>query len=199
IDCPPELRGGLDALLARTVVVDDLRSAIELCHVRSELRAVTRSGDLAGSGWVVGGSGRAPSTLEVQAAIDASRADLDRAVRRSEELSAALAGALAEQAARAEVAEQTLAALNESDAAMSAVYEQLGRLGQAARAAHAESERLAAQRTNAETERDTARREVVELEERLRLAEQEQSDAGADPGTDSTAVDREVAAAALAE
>ncbi|CCW10653.1 MULTISPECIES: chromosome segregation protein SMC [Rhodococcus] len=199
IDCPPELRGGLDALLARTVVVDDLRSAIELCHVRPELRAVTRSGDLAGSGWVVGGSGRAPSTLEVQAAIDASRADLDRAVRRSEELSAALAGALAEQAARAEVAEQTLAALNESDAAMSAVYEQLGRLGQAARAAHAESERLAAQRTNAETERDTARREVVELEERLRLAEQEQSDAGADPGTDSTAVDREVAAAALAE
>ncbi|AKE89728.1 chromosome segregation protein SMC [Rhodococcus aetherivorans] len=199
IDCPPELRGGLDALLARTVVVDDLRSAIELCHVRPELRAVTRSGDLAGSGWVVGGSGRAPSTLEVQAAIDASRADLDRAVRRSEELSAALAGALAEQAARAEVAEQTLAALNESDAAMSAVYEQLGRLGQAARAAHAESERLAAQHTNAETERDTARREVVELEERLRLAEQEQSDAGADPGTDSTAVDREVAAAALAE
>ncbi|MGX7731356.1 chromosome segregation protein SMC [Rhodococcus sp. 2H158] len=199
IDCPPELRGGLDALLARTVVVDDLPSAIELCHVRPELRAVTRSGDLAGSGWVVGGSGRAPSTLEVQAAIDASRADLDRAVRRSEELSAALAGALAEQAARAEVAEQTLAALNESDAAMSAVYEQLGRLGQAARAAHAESERLAAQRTKAETERDTARREVVELEERLRLAEQEQSDAGADPGTDSTAVDREVAAAALAE
>ncbi|NGP09153.1 chromosome segregation protein SMC [Rhodococcus sp. 14C212] len=199
IDCPAELRGGLDALLARTVVVDDLPSAIELCHVRPELRAVTRSGDLAGSGWVVGGSGRAPSTLEVQAAIDASRADLDRAVRRSEELSAALAGAQAEQAARAEVAEQTLAALNESDAAMSAVYEQLGRLGQAARAAHAESERLAAQRTNAETERDTARREVVELEERLRLAELEQSDAGDDPGTDSTAVDREVAAAALAE
>ncbi|AXY51840.1 chromosome segregation protein SMC [Rhodococcus ruber] len=199
IDCPPELRGGLDALLARTVVVDDLPSAIELCHVRPDLRAVTRSGDLAGSGWVVGGSGRAPSTLEVQAAIDASRTDLDRAVRRSEELSAALAGALAEQAARAEVAEQTLAALNESDAAMSAVYEQLGRLGQAARAAHAESERLAAQRTRAETERDTARREVVELEERLRLAEQEQGDDGADPGTDATALDREVAAAALAE
>src|SRR5690606_7745556 len=104
-----------------------------------DLRAVTRGGDLAGAGWVVGGSHRAPSTLEIQAAIDTSRAGLEQAERRSEELAAALAGALAEQAERAEHVEQTLAALNESDAAMSAVYEQLGRLGQAARTAHAES------------------------------------------------------------
>ncbi|MGN0041738.1 chromosome segregation protein SMC [Rhodococcus sp. (in: high G+C Gram-positive bacteria)] len=199
VDCPPDLRGALDALLARTVVVDDLDAAAHVCAQRPDLRAVTRGGDLAGSGWVIGGSDRAPSTLEIQAAIDTSRDGLDRAVRRSEELAAALAGALTEQKDRAEHVEQTLAALNESDAAMSAVYEQLGRLGQVARNAHAESERLAAQRSAAEKERDTAREKLVELEERLRLAEDEQSGTGDGSGTDSTAAEREMTAAALAE
>lgn len=198
VECPAGLRGALDALLARTVVVDDLAAAAEVCARRPDLRAVTRGGDLAGSGWVIGGSDRAPSTLEIQAAIDTSRAALDRAVRRSEELSAALAGALTEQKDRAEHVEQTLAALNESDAAMTAVYEQLGRLGQVARTAHAESERLSAQRSAAERERDTAREKLVELEERLRLAEDEQS-GGDGSGTDSTAAEREMTAAALAE
>lgn len=198
LDCPAHLRGGLDGLLARTVVVDDLDAAVELSVRRPDLRAVTRGGDLAGAGWVIGGSDRAPSTLEIQAEIDASHKRLDEATRRSEELSAALAGALVEQAERAEYAEQTLAALNESDAAMSAIYEQLGRLGQAARNARAESDRLAAQRAQAEAERDAARAKVVELEERLRLAEDDAGDGDA-AGTEHTAAEREAAAAALAE
>src|SRR5699024_10596352 len=119
VECPADLRGGVDGLLARTVVVDDLPTALGVCAARPDLRAVTRGGDLAGACWVVGGSHRAPSTLEIQAAIDTSRAGLEQAERRSEELAAALAGALAEQAERAEHVEQTLAALNESDAAMS--------------------------------------------------------------------------------
>ncbi|MDC3725028.1 chromosome partition protein [Rhodococcus rhodochrous] len=199
VECPADLCGGVDGLLARTVVVDDLPTALGVCAARPDLRAVTRGGDLAGAGWVVGGSHRAPSTLEIQAAIDTSRAGLEQAERRSEELAAALAGALAEQAERAEHVEQTLAALNESDAAMSAVYEQLGRLGQAARTAHAESGRLAAQRTEAEKERDAAREKLVELEERLRLAEDDSAGSSDGAGTDHTAAEREMAAAALAE
>ncbi|BDB60106.1 chromosome segregation protein SMC [Rhodococcus sp. RDE2] len=199
VECPADLRGGVDGLLARTVVVDDLPTALGVSAARPDLRAVTRGGDLAGAGWVVGGSHRAPSTLEIQAAIDTSRAGLEQAERRSEELAAALAGALAEQAERAEHVEQTLAALNESDAAMSAVYEQLGRLGQAARTAHAESGRLASQRTEAEKERDAAREKLVELEERLRLAEDDSAGSSDGAGTDHTAAEREMAAAALAE
>ena len=199
VECPADLCGGVDGLLARTVVVDDLPTALGVCAARPDLRAVTRGGDLAGAGWVVGGSHRAPSTLEIQAAIDTSRAGLEQAERRSEELAAALAGALAEQAERAEHVEQTLAALNESDAAMSAVYEQLGRLGQAARTAHAESGRLASQRTEAEKERDAAREKLVELEERLRLAEDDSAGSSDGAGTDHTAAEREMAAAALAE
>ncbi|WP_237171861.1 chromosome segregation protein SMC, partial [Prescottella equi] len=142
VHCPESLRTAVDALLDRVAVVDSLDAATELVCRQPSLRAVTRDGDLVGTGWVTGGSDRRPSTLEVQAAIDASTSALEAAERRSEELAAALAGALAEQADRAEVAEQALAALHESDANMSAVYEQLGRLGHVVRAAHAESERL---------------------------------------------------------
>ena len=71
---------------------------------------------------------------------------------------AALSGALAEQAARQDAAEQALAALNESDAAISAIYEQLGRLGQDARAADDEWQRLIQQRDELEAGRDADRR-----------------------------------------
>ncbi|MCQ4119301.1 chromosome segregation protein SMC [Rhodococcus tibetensis] len=200
IECPVELRTGLSALLTGVVVVDSIDDAVEVVDSAPHLRAVTRDGDLLGAGWISGGSDRQPSTLEVQAAIDNSVSDLARAERRSEELSAALAGALTEQAARQENAEQALAALNESDAAMSAIYERLGRLGQAARAAHAESDRLTRQREKAESGREETVAALAELEERLRLAEEDSSPAGTESGgSESTSYEREMAAAALAE
>ncbi len=200
VHCPESLRTAVDALLDRVAVVDSLDAATELVCRQPSLRAVTRDGDLVGTGWVTGGSDRRPSTLEVQAAIDASTSALEAAERRSEELAAALAGALAEQADRAEVAEQALAALHESDANMSAVYEQLGRLGHVVRAAHAESERLLAQRAKAESGREETLAALAELEERLRRAEDEQSGAAADSGsTAPTDFEREAAAAALTE
>ncbi|XVA00501.1 chromosome segregation protein SMC [Prescottella equi] len=200
VHCPESLRAAVDALLDRVAVVDSFDAATELVCRQPSLRAVTRDGDLVGTGWVTGGSDRRPSTLEVQAAIDASTSALEAAERRSEELAAALAGAVAEQADRAEVAEQALAALHESDANMSAVYEQLGRLGHVVRAAHAESERLLAQRAKAESGREETLAALVELEERLRRAEDEQSGAAADSGgTAPTDFEREAAAAALTE
>ncbi|WP_337456120.1 chromosome segregation protein SMC [Prescottella sp. D32] len=200
VHCPESLRAAVDALLDRVAVVDSLDAATEIVCRQPSLRAVTRDGDLVGTGWVTGGSDRRPSTLEVQAAIDASTSALEAAERRSEELAAALAGAVAEQANRAEVAEQALAALHESDANMSAVYEQLGRLGHVVRAAHAESERLLAQRAKAESGREETLAALAELEERLRRAEDEQSGAAADSGsTAPTDFEREAAAAALTE
>ncbi|PRC51836.1 hypothetical protein C6A85_62020, partial [Mycobacterium sp. ITM-2017-0098] len=81
------------------------------------------------------GSDRKPSTLEIASAVDKARSELVDAERQTGELIAALSGALAEQSARQDAAEQALAALNESDSAIAAIYEQLGRLGQDARAA----------------------------------------------------------------
>ncbi|MDH6678531.1 chromosome segregation protein [Rhodococcus sp. LBL1] len=201
VDCPDTVRAGVAALLGGVAVVDSLSAGVALVAAVSGVGAVTRDGDLVGPGWIAGGSDRRPSTLEVQAAIDASVIALADAERRAEELSAALAGAVAEQGDRAEVADQTLAALHESDATMAAVYEQLGRLGHVVRGARAESERLVAQRAEAEGGRGETLASLAELEERLRRAEEEQPGGDSSdiaPG-DTTDVEREMAAAALAE
>src|SRR4029077_5423787 len=67
---------------------------------------------------------------------------------------------------------QALAALNESDTAISAMYEQLGRLGQEARTAEEEWNRLLRQREELEAGRAQTVEEVTELETRLRNAQE---------------------------
>ncbi|MCX4094066.1 AAA family ATPase [Nocardia sp. alder85J] len=201
VDCPAELWGAIATLGAETVVADDLTVVAAVLAVDPGLRVVTRDGDLAGSGWLVGGSDRAPSQLEVQAEIDTARAELESWQRQAEELEAALSGALDEQRDRKDSADQALLALHESDQSMVATYDRLGRLGEAARVARSDSERLVAQRDDAETARDENLTRLAELEDRLRHAESEQSelDSHADAGTETAGQQREDAAAALAE
>ncbi|MHC9297333.1 chromosome segregation protein SMC [Mycobacterium sp. LTG2003] len=172
VSVPDRLRGAVSAMLAGVAVVRDMPAGLHLVSTRPELRAVTTEGDLVGAGWVSGGSDRKPSTLEIASEIDKARAELEAAERQTGELAAALAGALAEQSARQDAAEQALAALNESDAAISAIYEQLGRLGHDARGAEDEWQRLIKQRDELEVGRTKTVEELVELENRLRNAEQ---------------------------
>ncbi|WP_054814308.1 chromosome segregation protein SMC [Nocardia arizonensis] len=202
VDCPDDMRGAVAALTAGVAVVDDLTAAADLLAARPDLRVVTREGDLAGSGWVLGGSDRAPSRLEIQADIDAAAAELSASQRRAEELEAALSGALDEQADRKDAVDQALLALHESDQALLAIYDRLGRLGHAARSARADSERLAAQRDDAEAGREESLTALAELEDRLRAVELEQgadSDGSGGAGTEAAGRAREEAAAALAE
>jgi chromosome segregation protein len=182
IDAPDRLQGALTAMLTGVAVVDDLAAALELVAARPGLRAATRDGDLVGAGWVDGGSDRKPSTLEITGAIETARTELATAEKQVAELTAALAGALAEQSNRQDSAEQALAALNESDAAMSAIYEQLGRLGQEVRVAEEEWRRLQAQRDELEAGRAQAVQELGDLESRLRAAQETQAVVEASPG-----------------
>jgi chromosome segregation protein len=181
IETPPRLRGAMTAMLSGVAVVNELAEALDLVAGRPQLRAVTLDGDLVGAGWVSGGSDRKPSTLEITSEIDKARSELAAAETQVAELSAALSGALTEQAARQDSAEQALAALNESDTAISAMYEQLGRLGQDARASDDEWNRLLHQREELEAGRAQTLEEVVELETRLRNAEETQHVHKADP------------------
>jgi len=172
VEVPTRLRGALVAMLSGVAVVGGLSEAMNLVAAQPRLRAVTRDGDLVGAGWVSGGSDRKPSTLEITSEIAKARAELTAAETQTSELVAALSGAMSEQAARQDSAEQALAALNESDAAISAIYEQLGRLGQDARAADEEWRRLMRQREELETGRAETLGELGELETRLSNVEQ---------------------------
>ncbi|GAA2488334.1 AAA family ATPase [Nocardia seriolae] len=200
VDCPANLRAAITALTAGIAVADDLATAARVIAERPELRVVTREGDLTGSGWVLGGSDRAPSQLEVQAEIDSAKQELESWQRQAEELEAALAGALAEQTDRKEAVDHALLALHESDQALVAIYDRLGRLGHSARTAQKECDRLLAQRADAETGREDTLAKLAELEDRLRHAESEQAEMDPEAaGTETAGYAREEAAAALAE
>ena len=185
IEAPSRLQGAMSAMLADVAVVRDLGAGLDLVAARPTLRAVTLDGDLVGPGWVSGGSDRKPSTLEIASEIDKARGELAAAEKLVGELTAALAGALDEQSNRQDAAEQALAALNESDAAISAIYEQLGRLGSEARAAEDDWRRQVAQRGELEAGRVQTVEELTELENRLSAAQ----DIGA--VVDPTPVDRQ--------
>ena len=172
VEAPPRLQGAMTAMLSGVAVVSDLSSALDLVAARPQLRAVTADGDLVGAGWVSGGSDRKPSTLEIASEVEKARRELAESEKQTGELSAALSGALTEQASRQDAAEQALAALNESDAAISAIYEQLGRLGQDARATDDEWQRLIQQRNELEAGRANTVEELSELEQRLHNAQQ---------------------------
>ncbi len=181
VEAPAKLQGAMAALLSGVAVVGDLAAALDLVAARPRLRAVTSDGDLVGAGWLIGGSDRKPSTLEIASEIEKARVELAAAESQVEQLSAALSGALGEQAARQDAAEQALAALNESDAAIAAVHEQLGRLGQDARSSDEEFRRLVRQRDELETGRAHTVEKLGELETRLHNAEQDQPTSAVEP------------------
>jgi chromosome segregation protein len=168
VKAPDSLAVALHRALDRVAVVADLDAALKLVTAEPGIRAVTADGDVLAADHAVGGSGAAgQSMIEVQAAVDEAEAELDAAQQRIVALAAALEGARAEEAARAEDVANALAALNESDAQLAAVAERLGRLGQAARSAAAEADRVQAQRATVEATRDQTLAALADLEERL--------------------------------
>jgi len=161
------------ALLADVVVVADLATARVVVAAHPHLTAVTRGGDLLGSARATGGSASAPSTLELQAALDDARARVADAVAAAERTRFALAAAGDAQAAAQERHDATLERLHESDAALAAVAEQLGHLGSAARAARGEAERAQAALDAAGQRLASDQAELADLAHRLNQAEQD--------------------------
>ncbi|MGH3941922.1 MAG: chromosome segregation protein SMC, partial [Pseudonocardiaceae bacterium] len=171
VQAPEFLRPALYRLLECTAVVDTLAAARELVGAQPTVRAVTIDGDVLGADWAHGGSGRSQSVIEVQSAVDDAETRLAELQTRIKRLAAELEGAGSNEAALAEDVENTLAALHESDAQLSAVAEQLGRLGATARAASAEADRLHRQRDGVEERRAGVLTSLAELEERLRVVQ----------------------------
>ena len=75
---PAAAAAAVHGLLASTAVVDGLDSAAGLIGERPGLTAVTLAGDVFTALTVTGGSAKAPSLLEVQAAVDDAASRLAR-------------------------------------------------------------------------------------------------------------------------
>lgn len=137
-------------LLSRTAVVPDTEAAGALVASRGELTAVTGAGDVFTAVSVTGGSAKAPSLLEVKAAVDDADKQLSAVTAAIEQNRFALAAAEARRAEAQEQADVALDKLHESDARLAAVAERLGHLNSVLRSAVGESDRLAASQARAE-------------------------------------------------
>ena len=167
----PELLIALQSRLAGIVLVEDLAAAARAAD--AGLTAATREGDVIGPHVAYGGSGEAPSLIELQSAVDEAATSLEAVQHSLERTRFELAAALDAQREATEVAEAALSRLHESDARLAAVAEQLGLLGQAARAATAEADRLAMAEQAALEALASDEATLADLEERLVAAEAE--------------------------
>jgi len=171
VRAPEALRPAVERALEKLAVVDDLPAARTL--VAMGLRAATREGDVLGTDWAIGGSGRAQSTIEVQAAVDEAQDKLGAAERTLEHSSAALAGARAEQQTRRNEVGELKEQLNEAKVRRARSGERINRLKAAVRSSEAEVERISAQRVKLEQAREDAVGKLAELEERLAAVQEE--------------------------
>ncbi len=172
----------LERALHDVVLVDGLAAARDLVAAHPELRAVTPDGDVVGAYAAAGGSAKAQSYIEVQAAVDEARSQRSIAETRLSTLQAQLSAARDEVAARKDTVAAADAGRKAADTARNAAARKLAELGAAARSARAEADRLGAARSKTEAARDEGLARLTELEERLRLAEATPLDA--DPSTE---------------
>ncbi|MGA0065924.1 MAG: chromosome segregation SMC family protein, partial [Candidatus Nanopelagicales bacterium] len=170
----PELLRALVGRLSGVVVVDDLPAASRAAA--PGFTAAPRAGAVVGPHMAYGGSGDAPSLIELQSAVDDAATALEEVQHSLERTRFELAAALDAQRQATQTAEAALSRLHESDAQLAAVAEQLGLLGQAARAATAEADRLTAAEQAALEALAADEATLGELEQRLAVAESEGDD-----------------------
>jgi chromosome segregation protein len=172
VRCPEGLRPALEQALGDVVLVPDLSTGAALVAAQPRLRAVTPQGDVLGAWAAAGGSAKAQSYIEVQAAVDEARQRRTEATARLGELRAQLEGARADVAQHKDAVAAAAAARREADSVRNSAARKLAELGAAARSARAEAQRLSSAREAAEASRERLVAGLAELEERLRLVEE---------------------------
>jgi chromosome segregation protein len=150
--------------------VPSAEHALALVARGDDITAVTADGDVFGPGYVRGGSGSGQSLLEIQAAVDETRASIDAASAAADRAKFALASTREKAKAVAARVDAALEALHDSDAKMAAVAERLGTLGAAARSARAEAERTTRAIAEAQRAVEADREELAALSARLEEA-----------------------------
>nr|WP_202447653.1 chromosome segregation protein SMC [Streptomyces sp. SID5468] len=171
VGAPPQLLGAVRLLLRDVVVVETLEQAEELVLRRPGVTAVTADGDTLSAHLAHGGSARAPSMLEVQAAVDEAEQGLARLDARCAELTAVQDAARRTLADRTRAVEELEARRRGAQRERSELAQRLGRLAGGARGAAGEAERAATAVARARESMDRAAAELTALTDRLAQAE----------------------------
>ena len=137
------LHDPLATLLSGFVAAESLADAESIVGANPELMAVTREGDVVGSSLARGGSASTSSAIEITALIEKSEVDLNRVSHECDRLQFELSN-IDNQLRDAQSAyDLSLAQLNESDATMAGLVEQVAAAGQDVRNSSGEIERIA--------------------------------------------------------
>ncbi|MEV0720786.1 chromosome segregation protein SMC, partial [Asanoa sp. NPDC050611] len=171
VRCDERIRPAVHWALRDVIMTDGLESATRAVAANPQLRAVTPDGDVVGAYAAAGGSAKAQSFIELQAAVDEAAANKARAEEQIEQLRTQLATARAAVASRKEAVQLTEREKRAAEGQRNAAARRLAELGAAARSANAETERLGASRARAEEARERDLTALAELETRLELAE----------------------------
>ena len=132
----------LASLLATTVVVESALGAQAILRDHSGLTVVTRDGDVITSSRARGGSASSASLIEIKALVDDLAKNLETLSHKCDRIRFEIATAQAEVATKQAIFGAALSQLNESDARIAALTEQLAVASQNMKSASAEVERL---------------------------------------------------------
>ena len=184
-----DLEGALRRALAGVVLVETMAEAARLVSAHPELTAVARDGDLISVWQVRGGAVGKDSQLQAQAALLQTEDDIAEAHHELEQIRFEGAAAVAREEDAHRLRDEALAKLNESDAAMGALAEQLSAVKQKASSAEAESGRLRGALEEAARDRVGDEADLAGLEQRLAAASATTDAAEPDPTDKDRAMD----------
>ena len=151
----------IGSLLSGVVAVNDIVAAEELVSRHPELIAVTQAGDLVSRLRVRGGSRSTGSAIEISAAIDQTRSELNQIISLCDSIKFELSTAFSELEEAQKAHDLALAQLNESDAKISGLAEQMAVAGQNVKSAQAELDRLVTSLEAATSQRSSDERDLV--------------------------------------
>ena len=132
----------ITSLLSSTVVADDARAAEQIIRSHPELTVVTRGGDVITSHRARGGSSSSDSLIEIRALVEELTKKLEGLNHNCDRLRFEISTAQGEVESKQSAFDFALSKLNESDARIAALTEQLAVSGQNMKSASAEVERL---------------------------------------------------------
>jgi len=134
----------LSSLLGSTAVAEDARAAEAILKSHPGIRVVTRGGDVLTSQRARGGSASSNSLIEIRALVEELAKKLEALNHNSDRLRFEISTAQSEIEVKQSAYDVALSKLNESDARIAALTEQLAVSGQNMKSATAEAERLRA-------------------------------------------------------
>jgi len=132
----------LASLLTSTVVAENANAAEAILRTHPSVTVVTRDGDIVSRGRARGGSKSSSSLIEIKALIEALEGKLSEINHNCDRLKFEISVATTEVGSRQSDFDAALSKLNESDARIAALTEQLAVSGQNMKSAMAEVERL---------------------------------------------------------